>query len=645
MSVRYYSEFEQYNTRPDKRSVDLIRIELSDSDYSGDPQPLQMGATPLEITYSEASSDKAVTIVGSQASFQLLVTDEFELSDLYTDQEMKWGVNIKRNGSTIWRGFVIPDGCSERFVDPPYIVNVRSVDGLGVLKNIPYSPSDEKKSVLKVISECLFRTSLDMPINTFSLLEYEGMSLNSDVFNETYVWASRFYKDDINEIPMSCAEALESLLEGWGCSVIQSQGEWWIVNITDLSISGGIFESSRYTPEGVYIERVSHDRNILLGNNEGDVIHRDYDQIRSIEKPYKKLSIRYTYGAINDILNYNQRFLKSEGLISFEFSEWDKAAGLVADPSPAFVGEGVPAVIYGKNVGVVQGSFLGLKNFPSVSSLFKLRLEVTFNAGSANGLPFVLVWAEDLLSDQYTLDADNTWKLIGSADAPIHYFYDYTEKTNSQNETFTWGKNRVSKGSIEFEVPGDGIIRILLFPAFYMTSNSSRNIDSGRVELYEVSLKPVVNEEESLSEIHTVTNNANFTYTPSEINVVNGDSNFYAFRGSMFKSDQDTLTSKWRKKGTVDYFSFLRISATDIMKRRGRPMNLYEGSIYGYFDYFSIFTINHLSGKFIVISATYNIKENKTNVVLLEIDHQDVPSQYALTYDKKELPTAEITKI
>lgn len=640
MSVRYYSEFEQYNTRPNKRYTDLMCIEISDDGYSGEPEYLTLGASPLRINFSEGSAGKDTIIIGSQAQFQLLATDDFSLDDLYTDVDMKWKVDVKRNDAIIWKGFIIPDGCSERFIDPPFIVNTKAIDGIGVLKNAPFYSSDGsvitgKKSVLSIIVECLSKTGLGMNINTFCNIEYEEMVTGSNPFAQTYVWADRFIKDSDNDIPMDCASVLHSLLTGWGCKLFQRKGEWFIINMNDVSSFNGIIELFKYNSSGVFIGKEIVDANLILGNNEGDIIHCDYDQIKATDKAFKVAKIKYTYGFLANLVNRDTQRFTGNG-VTLQFFGWDKLNDIDAEPSH-FAGS--VAIINGTSFIDIETRALRTKDEIPVFGISKMKVECVFNAGYSNGIPYTVT-----LNDNGSI-TNLSWDGKWVTELTNNYF----DSVKKLDGGATSGKNKIVRVSRDFELPetlnSNAYIKISLFPVIYFPDNTRFTGRVGLAEIYDFKISAISTGEDIVSETHNVINNADYTYSPKEFEVDNGDSSFYGYEGTLFKSDTVTPTDLWRKKGTVPFYSFLEITTKDLMWMHSRPMRIYEGTVYGYFDYFSIFSITHLNGKFMVTSADYDFKSNKTKVVMMEIDHTPVPVTYHVDYTNREPDLGGITNV
>lgn len=67
----------------------------------------------------------------------------------------------------------------------------------------------------------------------------------------------------------------------------------------------------------------------------------------------------------------------------------------------------------------------------------------------------------------------------------------------------------------------------------------------------------------------------------------------------------------------------------------GKPLQVYSGDVYGYFNYLSLVTINNLTGVFMPTSYNYNALENTTSLKLIEVLNTDILDDvdYQITFD------------
>lgn len=610
MAVKYYSEFSQLDSRTNTTAV--IRVELSNDDYTGSPVELIGGADPLRIDY--AHTEKMQPIRGSRAVLQYIVNSgQFTAQELYTDDEQYWKVDIFRDGQVIWRGFVIPDGCSEPFMDAPYTVTIQAVDGLALLKNYDYTNMGQS-TVVKTISNCLAPISTNLNINTYTLLEYDGQAVGSDTFNEVKIYGEQFSGAGERE-PMNRYDALRSVLSSWGAIIQQRHGEWVVCRVVDV-LAQSSYSFFRYNYLGQYIDRNEINLSLTLGNtNETDIRHVNADQLRRNDFPYKEVKVRYNYGFLTNILSYPaQRFHR--GLINGEFQFWSKENGINAVPREY---DSDPyAVIYGKDT---NGPHLMLmpSERPTVGPDQSFKFEISFNVSEADGLPVGIAF----------IDSGDNWYYLGpdgfSLTYNYRYFLNHRGVEGPGSGDYSIGLGEDTTGVWEFTTRSDlgtGELAIIIYPAYFFSGNISN--ESGEARLYNVRLTPVPGGRATIGQRATVTNAGNYTTKPDEIEIYHGESNFSGYVGTMFKADDSPTDGFYRGPATGKQ-PFIQIMAEDIMYMHGRPMTIYTGSVYGYFDYLSIIKItNGLDGKFLPVSAEYDVKNNTTQVELIEVSNTPI---------------------
>lgn len=217
--LRYFFSF--YSDR-DTRTVgglpDEYDVNILDLDYVGEAEQIEAVEFPVSISYAPVSVDKTFPIKASSADLNLIATQSFQLQELYTENERRWLVQVFRNGSKIWQGFIIPDGCQQSFTYTPYTISTNCVDTLGLLKNLSYVQNDGnfwlgKQTFIDVIYNCLNRVQIpDINIYTcVNLYEESYPSTDSDdPLNLTYINAETYLKED-NTNPLDCQEVLEKV--------------------------------------------------------------------------------------------------------------------------------------------------------------------------------------------------------------------------------------------------------------------------------------------------------------------------------------------------------------------------------------------------------------------------------------------------
>ena len=611
MGLRYTAGFDGFNAYT--KQFHNYEIEIDDINFTGTPSELTMGGNPMEEEKENISRDSYPALVPSYLNLNLIATDTFNLNQMFTDNERALKVTMKMDGKVWGKYFVIPDGSSEFFIDPPYDVSVRCVDGLGLLKNYQYTATEGQASILQVVKRCLDKLDLGLNINTYSTLLYKGLAVGSDPYLNTTVNQERF-------LDMDCEEVLSELLEEWVSGLTQINGEWFLFRYPDLIKKEGAVIFKKYNSTLDLLPPEILDIDLVLGNRVGDVIHCKTNQMRSVNMPYKSVAIKYKYGLVRNLLNEDERFLYGT---LFDFNAWDKSGAIDARPRLRFDGLDGYALIRGKTFPPVDGAFIGLTNFVQVTDDLTIKLEITFNAGRANGLAYGVAYRDSPSGTALYLQEDGTWSSVISD--RVRSFYDYEKKGDK-----TWGLNRTIKGDITFTCPGEGEIRVVIYPALFFYNNiysPTIPIESARLEIYEVNLFPSHSGNAILSETHKVTNLGDYTNVPNTIEVSTGESIHSFYLGTMYKSDGVTPTDGFSDDGGATYKPFLDIASKDILVQHGRPSGRYEGSVLGLFSFLSRIKINEWhnpDSAFMPVSVRYDFLNCIVDSVLNEVNLTDI---------------------
>ena len=138
------------------------------------------------------------------------------------------------------------------------------------------------------------------------------------------------------------------------------------------------------------------------------------------------------------------------------------------------------------------------------------------------------------------------------------------------------------------------------------------------------------------------TQRGKFTYVPKTIDVFNGDSPSNDYLGAIFGPDETTLTTKWNRRGLSESIlaepyevdkQFLRIAVEETQRLYAGPFVRFEGSIFGYFNPVTRWSINLIDGYFMNLSLNYDLQQNICKAVLGRITNAEIALDYTLVPD------------
>jgi hypothetical protein len=622
------------NGTPDDYTCDILQL-----DYAGEPIEIQAQQNPIQINYQNTSSDKLEPIIGSECTLNLIATEDFELEDLYTENEREFLVEIFRNGGLIWSGFIIPDGCQESFTFAPYAISVNAVDGLGLLKNLSYVQNDGnfylgKQSFIEVINACLIR--LDAPslvlntcVNIYETSMTQGNSY--DPLDMAFVNSERYLKDD-QFTPMNCEEVLRSILEEWTAVMIQSGGEWYIYRPTELALSGDLAFRKYLDGQRVYDQPTfTSDLDSLLGGESEGVIDAPYfhintDQMKMIDRPYKNASMSYKYGQKQ---NPDQELLNPTLAGAGQTCGGDPIGPCDSVTIPGYTKTGTMYAGLNPTGGVVfysdGGTYPTLANFYinnntiPVDNGQRLRFVIEYENLDplfATDMNFVITLTEGL--NTYYLQSGGVW-------------------VNSATELAYTSRSEVGVGgSLEILsaiVPITGLFTKSVTFKILAPSGTVNDIIYTNISGF-----VLIDFGNVIGELHTATQTGKFTFVPRTVDVFNGDNDSTIYLGAIYLDDQTTLTERWVRRGISESIlaepyevnkEFLRLAVEEKQRLYAGPFVRFEGSIFGYFNPLQRWTINGIpEGYFMNLSLNYDLQQNICKAVLGRVINEEIAMDY-----------------
>lgn len=200
------------------------KIEVLKNGYSGSATQRPLGAAPvLRQQFSGC-------VAGSSLAFTPECRVDGEFSQFYTTDAKEFQVDLYRNNTKIWSGFIVPELYSEPDIAPPYDVSITAADGLGELKRYDFLPLG-KVTLQALFTNLLGYTGQSLPLNFISALTYTGVSATAFFLN-TYIDVD--YKAGEN-----CYDVLQYLLATFHARICYYAGAWLIARENDITFTNG----------------------------------------------------------------------------------------------------------------------------------------------------------------------------------------------------------------------------------------------------------------------------------------------------------------------------------------------------------------------------------------------------------------------
>lgn len=214
-----------------KSHLHLWEIKIFEEGYTGNAVERAMGASPVLV------KDSAGAVCGTSLELKLEATTDGEYAHLYTTDANKYLVEEYRDGVLYWKGFLVKEQMSEPYVAPPYDVDVRATDGLGILKSMDYELTGNY-TLLQLLSALLYKTGLNLNVEVRSAMYAAGMNTSRSMLEQATINAKAFEGN--------CYEALEQLLQSLNMFVTQHNGRWLVARWADINITGVIYNGSTF---------------------------------------------------------------------------------------------------------------------------------------------------------------------------------------------------------------------------------------------------------------------------------------------------------------------------------------------------------------------------------------------------------------
>lgn len=338
-----------------------IGVSIFEKDFGGAAtEIIASGAQPVVIDYKSGDLYANDPIRGSVLTFKYINTGAFPITLFTTEDDTKYYAQVAINkpgglASTIWRGFLLQEDCTDDLVESPNEVVLTFTDGLGLLKDQFFTDLDGElvtgmialKSVLYYI---LFgKTGLNLPVRIFCNLFENAMSDRTDdpayePFAQTFIDASTFLltsqtvKDfasgpnaqivQLKDKVQNCYTILQNLLDAWGCTIVQANGYWNIVRWFELKQFDNAIPGTRYDADFTNPTAVTFDNIKLISHPDLEaLINTKYQPVNIVPSRQLFRGNEYTRLTYNYVLPYDLLLNQDLSRIGAKINEFTTGSG------------------------------------------------------------------------------------------------------------------------------------------------------------------------------------------------------------------------------------------------------------------------------------------------------------------------------
>lgn len=199
-----------------------IHIVISKKNYAGESAIRPLGRAPL------LKRENNGQVFGTSLEIYAECKVDGEFAQFYTSSADEYKVEVYKDDSRIWSGFISPELYSEPDIAPPYDVQIIATDGLGELRNYEFENTGVA-SVYDHLSQLISHTGLPLEtVMASDLRYYDGASASEAP-------AILDFRIDLShEDGASCYDVLQNLLSSLNASITQFNDRWFVFRETDF---------------------------------------------------------------------------------------------------------------------------------------------------------------------------------------------------------------------------------------------------------------------------------------------------------------------------------------------------------------------------------------------------------------------------
>jgi hypothetical protein len=236
-------------------------IQFNFKDYSGETWRLFGTEDCLTIRSTSGDENKFEPILGREALINIAVgpvtengirwsNDDLVIDDLVAEHDSDILVSVYKDqdyARPVFQGFIVVEDNSQPFLDPPFTLSIRALDGLGLLKGVDLL--DTEGNVFSApltpigwISQILYKTAIPLHIRVY--FDFVNTTFpDIDPINHFMIPATTFQQGQLQpastdptvDIAASevddCYTALEKIVRCLGCRLFQEDGYWHLVSV------------------------------------------------------------------------------------------------------------------------------------------------------------------------------------------------------------------------------------------------------------------------------------------------------------------------------------------------------------------------------------------------------------------------------
>lgn len=617
------------------------RVDISNDNYFGDPIILKSAEGQACVRAYECENEND-PIVSSNCTTTIMAQslDQIDIKELQTAMDRDFRYEQFEENMLKWSGFVVPDGVQRLLKSEPFDLTITATDGLKLLENIDYVNYTEfddpinTPTILNYIRKILFfslNLNLPLPLRWVNTLRNQAFPLEEDVFMGSVRWS--VYGEgyvDYQGNSKSCLYILEGILRSMRCHIYQANGKWNVERLNDVATGIYTYREIPATlvgnPTPTIVTDYSALKYITSISLNGDYSFIEDDAVLTSKQGLKAVKATYQH-------DQRENIVPNGGMNQFTFE----------DDQPIFwqmSGDGTIErinSIYDRNGSSVKvtgaGDYFEMDGeLPIDSEILYPTINFGFKFSPIDGFPLNM-------DDTIQWEAGGIFEVqVKLSDNGINTYYlnefGFFTTTPTTVKTPVENMKIGDVGNINFD-KFQGIPLPYPQNPIYQNENPpsikvSFFMPTGQVVAFDDIYIKVDNNNDVYEVILTGSNSTAKEEIPLTIST--SHNGFYV---SNFQSKYDEAGLEMNFIETFPDTSFIlgtltRIYAEAVLRSRQRPVEIFNGSIYGnnwnYGECYEIVTLD--DKKFIPLNASYNTETCTATIELMESINDQISSEF-----------------
>lgn len=297
------------NTHVSKHQGVIWQIEIHDRNFTGTPVEFRLRGEGYILNY-EGGDVPFNPIISSKVNIPIVVeSDAFDsfVTDIIASNEERFYVVIKKNNLMEWTGRVLIEQFQRENKYYPYTFSITAVDGLALLKEIPYNNNGvvygtDETTLTEHILRCLNKIGLN---HLYSLTDNflttsvswketnQVLTPTTDALIKTRTNPRAFWtQNSKGEYSYkSSYEVLSQICQLFGARILMAKGGFRFIQVNEYANSNGALKEIRYNANGDYKDKIDSILSVLPLNQIdriklGGGIFRYLPALKSIENEY-----------------------------------------------------------------------------------------------------------------------------------------------------------------------------------------------------------------------------------------------------------------------------------------------------------------------------------------------------------------------